>query len=374
MDAFYASVEQRDFPDLRNKPVIVGGQPDSRGVVAACSYEARQFGIHSAMPCSRAARLCPEAVFVKPRFNVYRDVSQNIHQVFKRYTDMIEPLSLDEAYLDVTDCDQHHGSATLIAESIKAEIKDKLNLIASAGVSYNKFLAKIASDMDKPDGLYVIRPEQADEFVQSLPIRKFFGVGKVTEQKMQSMGIRTGADLRAHSETDLIRMFGKAGRYYFKIARGDDDRTVKPNRERKSIGTETTFARDLIDLSEIRQQLNALAEKIAELASKRQLMAKTLTLKVKYEDFTLITRASSQHTSDQRYYSSVLEITERLDELIEKTELGHRPCRLLGLSLSNFHSTKPIQHANSQNPNLDLWSQSSTDTDSKPEHRRRGFI
>ena len=374
MDAFYASVEQRDFPQYRNRPLVVGGQPDSRGVVAACSYEAREFGVHSAMPCSRAARLCPDAVFVKPRFESYRDVSRSIHKVFGRYTDLIEPLSLDEAYLDVTDCGQYQGSATLIAQSIKTEIKDELNLVASAGVSYNKFLAKIASDMDKPDGLYVIRPEQADTFIASLPIRKFFGVGKVTEQKMHNIGIRTGADLRSHSEADLIRHFGKAGTYYFNIARGNDHRAVKPNRERKSIGTETTFAEDLIDLSEIRNQLVALAEKVVQSTRTRELMAKTLTLKVKYQDFTQITRSVSHPASDQNYYDSVREISDRLEALIEKTELGQRPCRLLGLSLSNFQTTELSQPLRENNPNLDLWNQPSINTDIEPDNSDHGLV
>ncbi|MFT6390282.1 MAG: DNA polymerase-4, partial [Cellvibrionaceae bacterium] len=202
MDAFFASVEQRDFPELRGLPVIVGGRPESRGVVAACSYEAREFGIHSAMPCSQAAKLCKGAIFVPPRFESYREASAGIHLVFKRFTEMIEPLSLDEAYLDVTECAEKAGSATEVARLIKQQIKQEVNLTASAGISFNKFLAKIASDMDKPDGIYVIRPESAEAFIEQLNIRKFFGVGKVTEKKMHSLGIYTGADLKRLSEVE----------------------------------------------------------------------------------------------------------------------------------------------------------------------------
>lgn len=351
MDAFYASVEQRDFPELRGKPVIVGGQPNSRGVVAACSYEARKFGVHSAMPSSRAARLCPDAIFVNGRFDAYRECSQQLRRIFKNYTDDIEPLSLDEAFLDVTHCEQHNGSATLIAKAIKQQVKDELNLVASAGVSFNKFLAKIASDMDKPDGLYVIRPEQADAFIRTLPIRKFFGVGKVTEQKMQRLGIHTGEHLRNCSEAELSKHFGKSGGYYYRIARGIDDRPVRSNRVRKSIGKETTFGEDLTDLKEIRAKLDAIVSKIAVLISERELNAKTLTLKVKYHDFTQITRSISKDS----LFASVEDMDGILQTLIERTELGKRPCRLLGLSLSNFVDQEVDSNTSINSPNLDLW-------------------
>lgn len=334
MDAFYASVEQRDNPELRGKPVIVGGQPNSRGVVAACSYEARKFGIHSAMPSSRAYRLCPDAVFVKVRFDAYREASRQLHEIFHEYTEMIEPLSLDEAFLDVTDCEQCQGSATLIAQEIRQKVKDRMNLVASAGVSYNKFLAKIASDMDKPDGLYVIRPEQAEGFITTLPVRKFHGVGKVTEQKMHKHGIQTGADMRSWSEADLNKTFGKSGGYYYRIARGLDDRPVRSNRIRKSIGKENTFGTDLTDLEEIHQKLTSISEQIAELLKKREVLAKTLTLKVKYNDFTQITRSHSYKS----YIQTAEEMMEMVPALIEKTELGQRPCRLLGLSVSNLRN------------------------------------
>lgn len=354
MDAFYASVEQRDDPNLRGKPVIVGGQPDSRGVVAACSYEARAFGVHSAMPSSRAARACPDAIFVPPRFEQYRRVSQQLHQIFREYTDLIEPLSLDEAFLDVTQCTDHQGSATLIAKAIKQRVKDDLNLICSAGVSYNKFLAKIASDMDKPDGLYVIRPEQAEQFIETLPIRKFFGVGKVTEQKMHRLGIRTGADLRQWSESDLSQKFGKSGPYYYRIARGIDERPVRTNRIRKSLGKETTFGADLVQMDEINKHLERLAARVMEMAHKRELLAKTLTLKVKYQDFTLNTRALSKDD----FYRDKQDMLNALPELIDRTELGERPCRLLGLTLSNFQTEN--QQVKDDSPKYltgDLWSE-----------------
>ncbi|MBT5330524.1 MAG: DNA polymerase IV [Porticoccaceae bacterium] len=352
MDAFYASVEQRDNPELRGKPVIVGGKPDSRGVVAACSYEARKFGIHSAMPSSRAGRLCPDAIFVKGRFDAYREASRQMHEIFHEYTDLIEPLSLDEAYLDVTHCEHCQGSATLIAKEIKLKVKERMNLVVSAGVSYNKFLAKIASDMDKPDGLYVIRPEQAESFITTLPVRKFHGVGKVTEQKMHKHGIQTGQDLKNWSEAELSRVFGKSGGYYFRIARGIDNRPVRSNRIRKSIGKERTFASDLTDMEEMLARLSDIAEQIAELLTKREVMAKTVTLKVKYDDFTLITRA---HSFD-RFIQTADEIMDWVPALIDKTELGRRPCRLLGLSVSNLKNQNEFSDDNSeQGVTRDLW-------------------
>ena len=341
MDAFYASVEQRDNPELRGKPVIVGGQPNSRGVVAACSYEARKFGIHSAMPSSRAYRLCPSAVFVKVRFDAYREASRQLHEIFHEYTELIEPLSLDEAYLDVTKCHHCQGSATLIAKEIRQKVKDRMNLVASAGVSYNKFLAKIASDMDKPDGLYVIRPEQAEGFITSLPVRKFHGVGKVTEQKMHKYGIKTGADLRERKEAELESLFGKSGGYYYRIARGIDERPVRAHRVRKSIGKENTFGTDLTGLDEIQAKLEGIAAQIADLLSKRETMAKTLTLKVKYSDFVQITRAQTM----EQYFQNAEDMVAEIPGLMQKTELGQRPCRLLGLSVSSLRSQKDVPKA-----------------------------
>ena len=334
MDAFYASVEQRDFPELRGKPVIVGGAPDKRGVVAACSYEARKFGIHSAMPSSRAYRLCPQAIFQRPRFEVYRQVSTEIREVFERYTDAIEPLSLDEAYLDVTHSDLHQGSATLIARNIKQDINEKTQLIASAGVSYNKFLAKMASDMDKPDGLYVIRPEQGPGFIEQLAIGKFYGIGKATEAKMKSLGIHSGKELREWSLEKLVSRFGKSGNYYYQIARGTDEREVVSSRERKSLGTETTFEHDLSDKAEMLEILHSLAAKVVQYLVKRELCAKTLTIKVKYADFTQVTRSQ---TMDEAF--DKLEcILPALPLLLDKTEAGEKKVRLLGVTASNLNT------------------------------------
>jgi DNA polymerase-4 len=335
MDAFFASVEQRDFPELRGLPVIVGGRPESRGVVAACSYEAREFGIHSAMPCSQAAKLCKGAIFVPPRFESYREASAGIHLVFKRFTEMIEPLSLDEAYLDVTECAEKAGSATEVARLIKQQIKQEVNLTASAGISFNKFLAKIASDMDKPDGIYVIRPESAEAFIEQLNIRKFFGVGKVTEKKMHSLGIYTGADLKRLSEVELQTQFGQSGAYYHRVARGIDERPVRSHRVRKSIGKETTFEGNVVDKAAIWHTLLGIAERLEGILESKQLLAKTVTLKVKYSDFQLNTRSKTTALG----CISRQEISAVLPELLRKTEVGKRPIRLIGISLANLHST-----------------------------------
>ena len=332
MDAFFASVEQRDNPDLQGKPVIVGGKPGSRGVVAACSYEARKFGVHSAMPSSQAAKLCREAIFVPPRFEAYREASNEIHRVFRLHTQAIEPLSLDEAYLDVTQQAHEVGSATDVAKKIKQEIKDAVNLTASAGISYNKFLAKIASDMDKPDGLYVIRPEVAEEFIEQLAVRKFFGVGKVTEKKMHALNIYTGSDLKALSKVELEANFGKSGHYYYNIARGIDDRPVQAHRVRKSIGAETTFGDNLLDKRLIWSKLQSLAERIEGALEKKQLCAKTVTLKVKYSDFVLNTRSKTFES----VMSSKEQLLSALPELLKKTDVGRRSIRLIGISVSNL--------------------------------------
>lgn len=334
MDAFFASVEQRDFPELRGLPVIVGGRPESRGVVAACSYEARKFGVHSAMPCSQAAKLCKNAIFVPHRFEAYREASLGIHKIFKQFTDMIEPLSLDEAYLDVTECAHRIGSATEVAGLIKQQIKDEINLTASAGVSFNKFLAKIASDMDKPDGLYVIRPEAAEAFIEQLEIRKFFGVGKVTEKKMHALGIYTGADLKRLNEVELQTEFGSSGAYYHRVARGIDDRPVRSHRVRKSIGKETTFEGNITDKAEIWQTLLGIAERLESTLDAKKLLAKTVTLKVKYSDFQLNTRSKTGALG----LATKQEISDVLPELLRKTDVGKRPIRLIGITLANLHS------------------------------------
>lgn len=335
MDAFFASVEQRDNPELRGKPVIVGGRPERRGVVAACSYEARKYGIHSAMPSARAVKLCKDAVFTKPRFDAYREASQKIHAVFRQYTKLVEPLSLDEAYLDVTDISRFAGSATEVAVQIKKQIREEVNLTASAGVSYNKFLAKVASDMDKPDGIYVIRPEAAEAFIEQLEIRKFFGVGKVTEQKMHSLGIYTGADLKRLSKIQLQTQFGRTGSYYYHIARGIDDRPVNPERVRKSIGSETTFDGNIVDKKQIWSTLTNLASGLGSSLQKKAVTARTVTLKVKYSDFHQITRSKT----GEQYVHDEASIINALPDLLRKTQVGTRPIRLIGITLANLGSS-----------------------------------
>ena len=342
MDAFFAAVEQRDFPQYRNKPIIVGGAPDSRGVVATCSYEARRFGIHSAMPSSRAYRLCPQAIFVKPRFEAYQEASMKIRKIFADYTDLIEPLSLDEAYLDVTEATAFQGSATLIAKAIKADIQQKTQLIASAGISYNKFLAKIASDIDKPDGLYLITPEQGPDFAEQLPVGKFHGIGKATASKMQDLGIQTGKDLKKLSMELLLQHFGKAGQHYYNICRGIDNRPVNSQRLTKSIGVETTFLQDINDREEILQQLQYLLETALKKASDKKFAARTLTIKIKYHDFVQITR-SRTILQPLEATSSMFQV---LEALLTHTDIGKRKVRLLGISLStleNQFSSQRIQ-------------------------------
>ena len=341
MDAFYASVEQRDYPGYRGKPVIVGGAPDKRGVVAACSYEAREFGIHSAMPSSRAAKLCPHAIFIKPRFAEYRRISEQIRGVFLKFTELVEPLSLDEAYLDVSSCDLHQGSATRIAQAIKAKIKTETDLTASAGVSYNKFLAKVASDLDKPDGLYVITPAEGEAFVSRLPIGQFFGVGKATEAKMKALRVKTGADLKLLSLEQLRQRFGKTGDYFYHVARGIDRRVVSNRRERKSISSETTFMEDLSDVEVMLKKLQELAEETLRTLAQKELTAMTLTIKVKYADFQQVTRSRTLTEP----LAEVAGIKPLLAELLAKTEAGRRRVRLLGVGVSNLHPATAVESA-----------------------------
>jgi DNA polymerase-4 len=333
MDAFYASVEQRDRPELKGKPVIVGGDPQARGVVAACSYEARKFGVHSAMPAATAYRLCPDAIFIRSRFDVYRAVSAQIREIFYEYTDLVEPLSLDEAFLDVTENYKGIPLATLIARELKKKIYQITGgLTSSAGVSFNKFLAKVASDLNKPDGLTVITPEMADDFIDKLPIRKFFGVGKVTEEKMLNLGIKTGADLKKYKKEQLIQIFGKSGRYFYDIAHGMDERPVEPNRIRKSIGKETTFSEDIDDTDRMLEILNDIAFRLENSLMKRDAKGRTITLKVKYFDFQSITRSV---TVDETADNAAI-IMKHIRPLLSKTEAGEKKVRLLGISVSNF--------------------------------------
>ena len=338
MDAFYASVEQRDFPEYRDKPLVVGGSPDGRGVVAAASYEARVFGIHSAMPSHKALKLCPHLLFIRPRFDVYKKVSLQIREIFKKYTDLIEPLSLDEAYLDVTDDKMNIGSAIEIAQEIRKTIKKDLGLTASAGVSVNKFVAKVASDMNKPDGLTFIGPSKIEAFMETLPVEKFYGVGKVTAAKMNNIGLHTGADLKKLTEAELVSHFGKQGRFYFRIVRGIDNRLVQPHREAKSIGAEDTFQSDLTEAEDMILELEKIAEKLSERIQKHQLKGRTLTLKIRFNDFSIITRSKSLHLGIDDYHS-ILDIANDLlkKELFPNGDAELKKVRLLGITLSNFH-------------------------------------
>ncbi len=332
MDAFYAAVEQRDQPALRGRPVVVGGDPAGRGVVATASYEARVFGIHSAMPAAHARRLCPEAVFLRPRFSVYREVSRELRAIMTRYTGLIEPLSLDEAYLDVSDCQQFSNSATLIARDIRRAIYDELGLTASAGVSYNKFLAKLASDIDKPDGQHLIMPEQGPGFIAGLPIGRFHGIGRATEARMKALGIQNGADLRAWPLERLVETFGKLGRRYFQLARAIDERPVVSERVHKSIGAETTFPQDLADTATMLAALEQLAAEVAANLERRGLQGQTLTLKVKYTDFHQITRSYTA----SRPLRGLPEMRALLALLLARTDAASRPVRLLGVTASHL--------------------------------------
>jgi len=331
MDAFFASVEQRDNPELRGKPVAVGGSRE-RGVVAAASYEARRYGVHSALASRIAAQRCPHLVFVKPRFEVYKSVSRQIREIFYTYTDLVEPLSLDEAYLDVTENKIGMPSASIIAKEIKARILAETGLTASAGVSFNKFLAKIASDMNKPDGFTLVTPDRAAELVAGLSIEKFHGIGSVTAAKMQSMGILTGADLRERSEEELVRNFGKTGRYYYHIARAQDNREVQPHRLRKSVGSERTFDVDLTEETDMLERLQFLAAEVAGDLERLQATAKTVTLKIKYFDFTLNTR-SKTYLSE---FSSADAIYTIARDLLRLPQLPQYPVRLLGITASSL--------------------------------------
>lgn len=332
MDAFFASVEQRDFPEYRGKPVVVGGAPDARGVVSTCSYEARKYGIRSAMPTRTAYQLCPHGIFVAPRFDAYRQASEQIRAVFQTYTDIIEPLSLDEAYLDVSDCAQHNGSATWIARAICRDIYARVQLTASAGVSYNKFLAKVASGYKKPRGLTVIPPAKGEAFVRKLAIRQFYGVGSVTEKKMHALGIRTGADLKQQPFATLQEHFGKMARYLYDAARGVDHRPVQVVRTVKSIGNETTFAQDRLEAESIVPVINTLLQKAWQRCARKNKTPRTLTLKIKYHDFVLITRSQTCEDS----YTDLSAATDAVQALLAKTAVGTKSVRLVGIAFSNF--------------------------------------
>jgi DNA polymerase-4 len=333
MDAFYASIEQRDNPDLKNRPVVVG-YPAKRGVVAAASYEARRFGVRSAMPSTVAIRRCPELVFVPPRFDDYRAVSREIHAIFRNYTPLVEPLSLDEAYLDVTDNLRGIATAWETAKEIRARIFEQIELTASAGVSCNKFLAKLASDKRKPNGQFAIMPDEAEAFVSALPIVKFHGVGPKTAAKMHAVGIETGADLQRQTLAFLQERFGKAGNWYFEIARGRDDRPVQPDRERKSSGAETTFPEDLTDPARIEAGVIAMADDVWAWCEKTNCLGRTVTVKIKWANFQISSRSRSTETP--------IETRDKLREvaldLIRSVFPPPKGIRLVGVTLSNFQS------------------------------------
>ena len=331
MDAFFASVEQRDNPELRGKPVAVGGSRE-RGVVAAASYEAREFGVRSAMPSVTAKRKCPNLIFVKPRFDVYKAVSLQIRTIFAAYTPIIEPLSLDEAYLDVTENLKGVASATQIAEEIRAKIRAETGLTASAGISYNKFLAKLASDYRKPDGLFVITPKMGPAFVENLPVERFHGVGPATTAKMNRLGIRTGIDLREQTLAFLQQHFGKPGPYYYWIARGIDERSVRADRIRKSLGAENTFPTDIFTFEAACEALLPIIEKVWRIREGAEIHGRTVTLKVKYADFQQITRSRT----GQSLFSTRAEIEQLSYALLEPLFPVTKGIRLLGITLSSL--------------------------------------
>jgi DNA polymerase-4 len=346
MDAFYASVEQRDDPTLRGRPVAVG-HAEKRGVVAAASYEARVFGVHSAMPSTTARRKCPELVFMPPRFEVYRAISRQIREIFADYTDLIEPLSLDEAYLDVTANWRGLPTASATAAEIRARIKEVTGLNASAGISYNKFLAKLASDQRKPNGQFVVPPGAGEGFIETLPVRKFHGVGPVTAEKMNGLGIQTGADLREQSLIFLQRHFGKSGPWYYAIARGEDHRAVEPNRPRKSSGSETTFSKDLVEPAEIEAGVLSMADEVWAWCERAQAFGRTVTVKIKYADFQQATR--SRTLSTPVAWSEMLRAVTL--DLVRTVYPVTKGIRLLGVTVSSF---EPVQPSGVEQLGLDL--------------------
>nr|WP_304237916.1 DNA polymerase IV [Jiulongibacter sediminis] len=338
MDAFFASVEQRDNPELRGKPVAVGGSAQ-RGVVAAASYEARKFGVKSALPSVTAKRLCPNLIFVKPRFDQYKRVSNQIREIFAEFTPLIEPLSLDEAYLDVTENLKGIETATEIARQIRQKIKEQTQLTASAGVSFNKFLAKTASDVNKPDGMFVIKPHQAQAFVEKLEVRRFFGIGKVTAEKMVKLGIFTGKELREKSLEYLVNHFGKAGQYYYEICRGEDHRQVNPERIRKSVGVENTFKTDYNEPEDLYRELDIILEELQKRLQRSKAYGKTVTLKIKYQDFEQITRSRTS----QLLIMDQNTIGHMAYELLNALLPLDKGVRLMGVTLSNLEFADEIE-------------------------------
>lgn len=333
MDAFFASVEQRDDPGLMGKPVVVGGDPGGRGVVAAASYEARAFGVHSAMPCRKALQLCPGATFVRPRFEVYKEVSGQIRSIFKRYTDLIEPLSLDEAYLDVTQDKQGLGSANVIAREIRAAIWKELRLRASAGISINKFVAKIASDIRKPNGQTFIGPSKVEAFMESLEVERFYGVGKVTASKMKGLGLHTGRDLKNCKKEDLVKWFGKHGLFLYDIVRGRDDRPVRPHRPVKSISVEETFQEDISDPVLLQEVVDRIALRLNERLRNKKCKARTISIKVRFPDFTTLHRSHSYRSGVDETEIIKTSTWSLLQGLTKEKEVS---IRLIGITASRL--------------------------------------
>ncbi|HAT4103296.1 TPA: DNA polymerase IV [Clostridium perfringens] len=332
MDAFYASIEQRDNPKYKGKPLIVGGDPNRRGVVATCSYEARKYGIHSAMPSLTAYKLCPKTIFIRPRMEVYKKVSRQVMNILNEYSNLVEPLSLDEAFVDVSKSKRCKGSATLMALEIKERIFKEVGLTASAGVSFNKFLAKMASDFRKPDGITVITEENSKDFIRNLPIGKFFGVGRVTKNKLNNIGVFKGEDLLKFSEEELIDIFSDRGKILYEFARGIDNRPVNPYRIRKSIGKEITLREDIEDIDEMIEILERIAERVSESLCLLNKKGKTVTLKVKFNDFKHITRSITL----EHFLKEKKEIMECVKDLISIVDFKNKKVRLLGITISSL--------------------------------------
>jgi DNA polymerase-4 len=348
MDAFYASVEQRDDPSLRGRPVVVGGSPESRGVVAAASYEARAFGVFSAMPMSRAVRLCPELVIVRPDFSRYKAASDKVFAIFREVTPLVEPLSLDEAYLDVTENAWGLPLGVEVARRLKSRIREETNLTASAGVAPNKFLAKIASGWRKPDGLTVIAPERVEAFLQGLPVEALWGVGPKTGDRLRRAGIVRLIDVRSADPEILRSVVGSWAEGLRRMSLGEDDRPVEPHHERKSVGCEETFARDLTDTERMRREIEALAERVADYLARKSLRARTVTLKLRYGNFETITRS---HTQDPPTRAGE-ELSRRAVALLDRTEAASRSVRLLGVSVHGLHGSdeSPVESADPDIP------------------------
>ncbi len=339
MDCFYAAVHMRDDPSLMGKPVVIGGSPQGRGVVAAANYESRRYGIHSAMPAAQAVRRCPHAVFIKPEFQRYRTESQAIFAIFREHTPIVQPASLDEAYLDVSDHLEPWGSATAVAREIRRRVKDERGLTVSVGVGPNRLIAKIASDFDKPDGLTVVKPHRVRAFLDPLPVRRIHGVGPATEKSLNELGVKIIADLRALEIELLTRRFGRHGRGLYNYSRGIDERPVRTHRERKSLGHERTYATDIGALAEMDEQIEVLSGLVAGGLEDREIGARTITVKVRYPDFTTLTRS---RTLDAPTSSAPL-ITRIAKELLRQTDAGSRRVRLLGVTGSGLSQGEPEQ-------------------------------